>query len=136
MTFTRDPQETAARNFKDKKSYVALDGREILYGRDREDRYIEVIKRDKGICQHCHNRVEYWQGYDVHHVKHRRNKQQHDDRMENLILVHRNCHNLLHIEKSVRFTRGKNLARRKKDAARDFFKMMGEEPTSNGSDTK
>jgi 5-methylcytosine-specific restriction endonuclease McrA len=101
---TIDVAATRARGFQDKRSRVRTDGREVLYKKDWEQRCCEVVIRDLGICQICHKRVEDWQAGDVHHIISRHESR--DDRMTNLQLVHRKCHEDLHPTKQVRWTRG------------------------------
>ena len=47
----RDVQETAKRNFFDPRSYVAKDGREVLYGLDWKQRVGELRQRSGGQCE-------------------------------------------------------------------------------------
>ena len=50
--FKRDITETAARNFDDPRSFVALNsGCEMLYGKDKEKRRREIYDRAHGRCE-------------------------------------------------------------------------------------
>ena len=113
-----DRQATEARHFANKKSYVAKDGREVLYGNDWKQRKAELWARASGRCeqhvpkteqsykilemaQHttfmfCH--PSYFErcrseGHDPHHVTPRSKGR--DDRLDNLILLCRMHHDLL-----------------------------------------
>jgi hypothetical protein len=46
-----DRELTAAKNFKHPKSYVAPDGREVLYGKDWSTRKLELLERAHGRCE-------------------------------------------------------------------------------------
>lgn len=48
----RDVQATEGRCFKNSKSYVAKDGREVLCGRDWQDRKAELLARSEGRCEY------------------------------------------------------------------------------------
>lgn len=80
----RDIQATEAKNFQDPRSYVAKDGREILYGKDWAERKWQVWMRGNGKCERmvepnvrCRNEMA-----EPHH-KVKRSKLR-DDRMSNL----------------------------------------------------
>lgn len=85
----KDLQATAEKHFEDKRSYVAKDGREILYGKDWTARKLEVWERGKGRCERmvgtrldkiyerCRNEMT-----EPHHIV-KRSKQR-DDRLANL----------------------------------------------------
>jgi hypothetical protein len=47
-----DKEATAARRFKDPKSYVTPDGREILKGEDWRDRVFALTQRSRGQCEY------------------------------------------------------------------------------------
>ena len=95
----RDEQEKKLRGYKDKRSRVAMDGSERLYGADWKKRKQELWDRENGRCQgvltfagesvaRCTA-----QGDDPHHVIER--SEHRDDRLENLALLCRDCHDKL-----------------------------------------
>lgn len=81
----RDVQATEAAEFKDPRSYITPDGREVLYLADWSKRVRELRKRSGGRCEfvddkgvRCRNRS----GRDPHHLV-KRSKLR-DDRLSNL----------------------------------------------------
>jgi hypothetical protein len=80
-----DRQATEARNFKNPKSYVAPDGREVLRGEDWKDRKLELWERCSGRCEFHYmdgNRCSQ-EGQIPAHVIPRHPKR--DDRLSNLM---------------------------------------------------
>jgi hypothetical protein len=47
-----DRLATISRCFKDTRSYVCPDGREILYGEDWDERVYELLQRSRGQCEY------------------------------------------------------------------------------------
>ena len=47
-----DVPATRERKFKDPKSYVTADGREILHGDDWDNRKFELLQRSHGVCEY------------------------------------------------------------------------------------
>jgi hypothetical protein len=77
------------------KSYVRLDGSEVLYGADWERRKLELWERAGGQCEQktsfrhrCKSPAD-----DPHHIKQRSKGR--DDRIENLLALCRFHHNQL-----------------------------------------
>jgi len=91
-----DKQVTGARKFKNLRSYVALDGREVLYGRDWEARKIELHIRSNGWCErftilHKQHEPNCWkEGEEPHHIIPRSKGR--DDRLSNLANLSHACH--------------------------------------------
>lgn len=81
-------QATEARNFKDPRSYVAKDGRELLLGsgnKDWEDRKRELWKRCGGRCEYTLGNWRCVHACQIPaHVIPRKDITQRDDRMSNL----------------------------------------------------
>lgn len=103
-----DAIETARAGFVDKESFVSLEGKLFLSGWDWQEQKRQVAKRDNYTCQVCERAMDVFDGMtigDVHHIIHR-SKGGSDD-LDNLMLVHRRCHEVLHEEKQTQFTREK-----------------------------
>jgi hypothetical protein len=104
----RDRQATEARHFLDKKSYVAPDGREVLYGLDWKMRKQELLKRSLGRCERfsilgkSHDAWCRAEGGEPHHIKKRWPLR--DDRLENLANLSHWCH-LAEDERKPRWTK-------------------------------
>lgn len=100
-----DRQATEARNFVERKSYVAADGREVLYGLDWKRRVKELRERCGGRCEFVNGHVEdgneevigifrcVREAADPHHIKLRSRGR--DDRLSNLLAVCRHHHQIL-----------------------------------------
>jgi len=114
----RDPEATAAQHFLDPRSYVAPDGRWVLYGEDWEAQKKAVWERGGGRCEKMVDERINWYAFpkariegercrnemaDPHHKLKRSKKR--DDRMENLIGLCRWHHDLAHPEKRPRWTK-------------------------------
>jgi hypothetical protein len=91
---------TAARKFKDPKSYVCPDGREVLHGDDWDDRRYELLQRSRSQCEYiiqnngCAGPVRCRrEAADPHHVELRSILR--DDRLTNLLAVCRHHHEIL-----------------------------------------
>jgi hypothetical protein len=101
----RDKQATAKKKFCNPKSYVAPDGREVLYGGDWALRLQELRERCGGRCEHVVDKgidsfteaaIEIRcksEAQDPHHVIPRSKKR--DDRLGNLLAICRRHHILL-----------------------------------------
>src|SRR5438445_8650144 len=97
-----DRAATAAQHYKDPKSYRTLDGREVLYRKDWEQRKLELWERCGGRCEY---RLTWKQGRDTvgvrcqreandpHHLRARSKGR--DDRLNNLQALCRHHHRLL-----------------------------------------
>jgi hypothetical protein len=87
-TFKLDICATVARKFRSKRSYVAPDGREVLYGVDWKARSKECIERDghcmKKVSAGCIGYIRCYENANLaaHHIIHRSKLR--DDRLENL----------------------------------------------------
>lgn len=93
-----DVPATTARRFKDPKSFVANDGREILSGDDWEERKFELWQRARGQCEYVIQREGYQirclrEGHDPHHKELRSVLR--DDRLSNLSLTCRHHHRVM-----------------------------------------
>lgn len=77
-----DEEATAHAGFKDRRSFVHLDGRLFLFGVDMSEQCDRVYERDKGICQACGGHVAR-KFAEIDHIK---SKGMHprDDSMTNL----------------------------------------------------
>ena len=88
----RDPDEKRRRGYTDRKTYVRVDGSEVLHGNDWKRRKVELWHRAGGQCEYdlrpgirCVN-----DGVDPCHVEPRHPMR--DDRLCNLKLGCRLCH--------------------------------------------
>jgi hypothetical protein len=94
-----DRQVTAMRKFKDPKSYVCADGREILHGEDWDARRFELLQRSRGQCEYIiidglHGPVRCRRdANDPHHVTLRSVKR--NDKLSELLALCRHHHNVL-----------------------------------------
>ena len=99
----RDDLATERAKFIDIRSYIDLAGRQHLRGEDWNAQKQRVIIRDNWVCQRCKNTIDFYtQLADVHHIRKRSAKG--SDDLDNLILIHRDCHKLEHPEKSPKWT--------------------------------
>ena len=98
----RDIQATEAAHFANKKSYIAPDGREVLYGKDWIQRKAELWARCDGRCErmvivslmpNVSNERCRSEAQDPHHII--RRSQKRDDRLANLEALCRLHHDLL-----------------------------------------
>ena len=105
----KDRQATAAAHFMCDRSYIAPDGREILYRDDWTYRKAELWSRCGDRCEEitssgsrCRSKAAH-----AHHIVHRRTKGSatRDDRLANLEAVCALHHELKHPEKSSQWTR-------------------------------
>jgi hypothetical protein len=96
-----DRLATLSRCFKDPKSYVCPDGREILHGEDWEERKFELLKRCHGQCEYMMVRMRLnieepthvrcsREAADPHHNVLRSIKR--DDRLDKLTALCRHHH--------------------------------------------
>jgi hypothetical protein len=107
----RDEIEKKNRGYTDPRSKVRPGGSEVLYGRDWTKRKQELWGRAGGICERILEMGQIWndngiskesvwyercrsEGHDPHHIVKRSKKR--DDRLENLQLLCRLHHDLLH----------------------------------------
>jgi hypothetical protein len=109
-----DVPKTRARNFKDPKSYVCSDGREILHGEDWHDRRFELLQRSHGQCEYIidglHGPVRCQRdANDPHHVTLRSVLR--DDRLSELLAVCRHHHVVLDREQRKRKIEAKRARR-------------------------
>ena len=92
---------TLSRCFKDPKSYVCPDGREILHGEDWEERKFELLKRCHGQCEYIivgdtitSQRLRCSrEAADPHHNTLRSVRR--DDRLDKLTALCRHHHNIV-----------------------------------------
>lgn len=109
--FKRDVTETIARNFRDKRSFIALNsGCEVLFGLDMVERRREVYERAKGRCEarphswRCKG-FATWENGELHHTK------IHDGRrcscFSALEFRSRACHSKAHEKRNPRWTRNR-----------------------------
>ena len=99
----RDPEEKRRRGYSDPKSFVRIDGSEVLHGWDWTTRKEELFKRCKGKCEWIVDAgldgaviMVYACGKDIadpHHIKPRSKGR--DDRLSNLQALCRYHHDLL-----------------------------------------
>jgi hypothetical protein len=100
-----DVSATNARRFKDPKSYVTPDKREILHGEDWEDRKFELWQRARGQCEYVMHRESYdvrclREGHDPHHKVLRSILR--DDRLAAIELLCRHHHTVVDREQRQR----------------------------------
>jgi hypothetical protein len=94
-----DRLATLSRCFKDPKSYVAPDGREILHGEDWENRKFELLKRCRGQCEYMIPDGKYpptrcmRDADDPHHTTLRSVRR--DDRLAKLLGLCRHHHKIV-----------------------------------------
>lgn len=81
------------RVLKDSKSRVTRKGYERLYGADWTDRRKETFLKCGGLCHFCFL-VCNWPNGHAHHIKHRSKGR--DDKLENLLWAHPECHRKEH----------------------------------------
>ena len=96
----RDLAATAAAKFTDPRSYVRLDGKQFLFGRDIEILRAQVFLRDSSRCtgegedgERCNRRVDWDTGH-LHHVIPRGRGG--SDEMGNTVTLCGACHGKLH----------------------------------------
>ncbi len=86
-----DRAATEAKRFKDPKSHVTKDGREVLHGDDWDDRKFELLQRSRGQCEYRWNSIRCRRdANDPHHMVLR--SVERDDRLANLLAVCRTHH--------------------------------------------
>ncbi len=99
-----DVQATARRKFRDPKSYVSKDGREVLFNEDWDERRFELLQRSRGQCEYMIHMVDeagvdcgttrcLREAMDPHHLILRSIRR--DDRLPNLLAVCRHHHQVL-----------------------------------------
>ncbi len=93
---SRDPDKKRRRGYTDPKSFVRVDGSEVLFGKDWTRRKAELAKRSRGICERWsilhapHDAFCRGQGGEPHHIKKRWPVR--DDRLGNLADLSHACH--------------------------------------------
>ena len=112
----RDPEATRAAHFENHLSYIAPDGREVLYGVDWIARKYQVWCRGGGKCEQRLESVvlakeSRWVNVDercrseMAHVHHKiKRSKQRDDRLSNLEGLCKLHHELKHPEKMPRWS--------------------------------
>lgn len=98
----RDVQATEEANFFESTSYVAKDGRHVLFGIDWKERKGELNQRSGGRCENMVEDVRCGGlAMHPHHIIHRRTKGSNtrDDRMDNLLALCDSCHRKMHPDK-------------------------------------
>lgn len=102
-----DMEATAARKFRNPKSRMMQDGREILYGLDYQLRVREVLERDHYGCQWpCAPHPKPCGAPSTNHPHHIvKRSQLRDDRASNLMAICEEHHRLAHPEKQLRAAR-------------------------------
>ncbi len=111
----RDLSATAAAKFQDPRSYLCLDGRHVLYGKDWKARKAELWARCQGRCEkivdrhpggmfalRCRSEAAH-----AHHIIKR--SRQRNDSLTNLIAYCVLHHELAHPEKQPRWTKKETL---------------------------
>ncbi len=99
MKRKRDRELTAARKFKDKRSYVDVYGKDHLFGEDMSARRLEVYNRDKGRCMliaspRCRGFAS-WEWGEMDHIVSRGRGG--TDELENLRWSCVSCHRYRHL---------------------------------------
>ena len=97
----KDAQLTELAGFADRRSYVAPDGREVLYGIDWLGRKLQLLERCGGRCEQIVSSEGKFgpelrcraDAADPHHIIKR--SVQRDDRLANLLALCRLHHNFL-----------------------------------------
>lgn len=84
---------TKKRKFKDRRSFVSLDGHDYLKGRDKSNRYREMVENVKPFCAKCgafllNGELDHIQGGNVGRC----------DCPHNLQWLCRNCHRDKHVQ--------------------------------------
>lgn len=111
----RDRQITEARRFKDPRSYVTKDGREVLYEEDWQERKYELLLRARGQCEYIMANDERClrEGIDPHHRVLRSTRR--NDALKALQLLCRHHHRMVDAEQ--RKIHGKNKIHFRPEAA-------------------
>lgn len=128
--FKVDPVATAARGFKDRRSFVSVDGHELLVGaEDTTARRKEIFERSHGRCElhvapgckgfvNWHSRgMEGWAHLDVE--PHRN----HCDCAANGAAACDKCHRWFHAHSKL----AREIIRRRNEAAKEFIETHGME---------
>ena len=87
----RDREQTIAKQYLDARSYMTLDGREILYGEDWRARKFDLWQRCGGKCEYFVRCTA--EAADAHHIIPRSKGR--DDALANLQALCRYHHNLI-----------------------------------------
>jgi 5-methylcytosine-specific restriction endonuclease McrA len=107
----KDLAATAAAKFTDPRSYVRLDGKQFLFGRDIEKLRLRVFIRDGYRCtgevdgERC-NRPVTWDGGSeghMHHIKSRGKAG--DDSLQNCVTLCARCHAKEHVRPLLKWIR-------------------------------
>ena len=103
VAWLRDDAEKQRRGYTDPRSFVRLDGSEVLHRVDWLKRKQELGERSGGRCEYM-DEVGFrcvWDADDPHHIIPRSKKR--DDRLSNLVALCRGCHRALD-RRQVRWT--------------------------------
>lgn len=103
----KDPIETKAAGFLDKRSYIRLDGKQFLFGLDIANLRLAVFQRDGYRCcgeredgERCNREVNLFLG-EMHHVIARGKGG--DDSMSNVCTLCASCHRDSHVRVMLRW---------------------------------
>lgn len=93
-----DKDATVAMHFKDRESYVALDGRHVYRGLDAErirlEAYVEWHKSGR-LCHRCGKALPSWMVPEWEHLK-SKGRNLRDDHPRNRAFSHQACHRKAH----------------------------------------
>jgi 5-methylcytosine-specific restriction endonuclease McrA len=93
-----DIQATMKAGFLDKRSYVRMDGREVIHGEDWKPRREALLKRDGSRCQNCKVYVTIDRMHAHHVVPRGSAGVDRDDRLSNLTTLCWRCHHAEHVQ--------------------------------------
>ena len=99
----KDEAEKQRRGYTNPRSFVRLDGSEVLHGIDWKERAFRLRQRSNNQCEaKIHDDLCNRLGSDAHHIIPRSRRR--DDRMSNLLWLSRACH-LAEDPRKVRWSR-------------------------------
>jgi len=61
-------------------------------------RKLSLYKRQNGLCPHCQQKLDEERGWNIHHIIRRVDGGK--DTLDNLALLHPNCHRQLHVQRN------------------------------------